>query len=246
MSTHRRHTNDDTRLELDEIAMTFPHAGVCQRLDPAVSDRQTGIDPGHLDDELEDVCEREEGEVGVVVVEEFVEEVPDAADCEDKRNKKRVSRHVTEGMSRIEELTGRQDVLVSQQNTFRWTSWREGLSLSQAISHPNRFLPHYSPGRTRLTRTARVHATEHVVLVRLDRFLWVLPSQLFHLVQRDDLEPAVSIPRVPLQILQHRGIGHAVVDDQPDGRSVLDDLGQGGEEIGVGEQPADAGFGERV
>jgi hypothetical protein len=72
--------------------MTFPHAGICQRLDPAVSDRQTGIDPGHLDDELEDVCEREEGEVGVVVVEEFVEEMPDAADCGGQEDQ-----HVTEG-----------------------------------------------------------------------------------------------------------------------------------------------------
>ena len=60
------------RFELCNVTSALPHARVCQSLDSTVSDWQTSENPRHLDDKLEDMSKREEGEVGVGGFEDFV------------------------------------------------------------------------------------------------------------------------------------------------------------------------------
>ena len=69
------------RLELGDISLTTPNVRIRQRLDPPVPDRNPCEYPTRLDNKLENVSERQEGEEGILRGEIFVEQVPNRSDC---------------------------------------------------------------------------------------------------------------------------------------------------------------------
>lgn len=80
-TTHNgRHSTHDRRLQLSDVSSALSDVGVSECLDLSVSDGHSDKDPGGLNDNLEDVCEREEGEVEVRVVENLVKKSRDGSD----------------------------------------------------------------------------------------------------------------------------------------------------------------------
>ena len=63
---HGRNSDDDRRLVRDHVTVTIPNRFLRERLDGSVSDGDSGKVEGHLDEELEDVGEGEEGEEDVI------------------------------------------------------------------------------------------------------------------------------------------------------------------------------------
>ena len=84
LTHHRWHSAHDSRLELGDVPLAVPHARVGERLDLSVTDRHSDKDPRRLDNDLENVCEWEEGEVQVRVVENLVQQRRDGGDGRDQ------------------------------------------------------------------------------------------------------------------------------------------------------------------
>lgn len=68
------------RTSLHNVRLGLANRRVGEGLDTAVGDGETSEEEGHLDDKLENMGKRKEGEVGVVGSEVLVQELPDGAD----------------------------------------------------------------------------------------------------------------------------------------------------------------------
>lgn len=84
MTHHSWHSTHDGRLELCDVPLAVSHARVGEGLDLSVPDRHPDKDPRRLDNDLENVCEWEEGEVQVRVVENLVQQRRDGGDGRDQ------------------------------------------------------------------------------------------------------------------------------------------------------------------
>jgi len=60
------------RLELGQISLTFPDTGVGEGLDSTVTNWHSRKDERVLDNEFEDMCQRQESEIGIVLDENVV------------------------------------------------------------------------------------------------------------------------------------------------------------------------------